>query len=66
MSVVKVIIDQSAKDSLEMVNFLRQIGEVDHLGDGVYQVQGHRETVIEVTDMFPKTALQVEVISEIR
>ena len=61
MPKVSIVVDQTSKESLELINFLHQVDEVEHKGDGVYEVTGDPDLVQEVTAMFDSAVLKVEV-----
>ncbi len=56
----QVIVSEAAEGSLELVQQLADLGEINHLGDGVYNVEASHKKVTEVTDNFPEVVLKVE------
>ncbi len=57
---MQIIIDQSANGSIELVQKLRQLGRLEHQGDGFYSVEAPESKVLVVTNEYPQAVIKAE------
>lgn len=63
LTAVEIIIDQTAQDSLALIEQLQNIGIVQNHGDSIWTVTGATENAIfSVTDQFPQVIMKVETL----
>lgn len=61
-----VIVSQSVARSLELVQELNKLGEVNHQGDGFYTVEAIDNQVYDLTDEYLEVVVKVERITPCR
>jgi len=57
---MQVIVSQEAEGSLELIQRLAAVGEVNHLGDGFYTVEATDNQVYDLTNEYPEVVVKVE------